>query len=137
MVVRIRCRAGELQRGCGSRWMFREVVERVAHFNEKLVGHFSREAMPHKDALNDEIFAIGWHGVGRNKPAPLAQPVGKVIEGEARGHWIFQLPAHAGNATVAVIDNPEDVELSDLPGQIAALFGARHLYCAVALLTEA
>ena len=89
MVVRVGARTDELQGGRRFHWMLREVVERVAHFHEKLVGHFSREAVADENALNHQIFAIGWHGVGRNQPAALAQSIGKVVEREGRGCRVF------------------------------------------------
>ena len=64
-------------------WMLGEVVQRASHFKEKLIGHFAGEAVTDKDALDDQIFAVGRHGVSRNQPATLTQPVGEVVEGEA------------------------------------------------------
>ena len=63
--------------------MLGELVEDALHFEEKRVGHGSREAVADEDALDDEIFAIGRHGIGRNEPAALAQPIGEVVQGEA------------------------------------------------------
>ena len=63
--------------------MLGEVVERALHFEQKFVGHCRREAVADQDALDDEIFAVGRHGVGRNQPAALAQSIGVVIEREA------------------------------------------------------
>ncbi len=60
-----------------------ECVESSLHFNEELVGHLPREAVADKDALDDEIFTVGRHGVGRNQPASLAQAIGEIVEGEA------------------------------------------------------
>ena len=102
------------------RRMLGEVVQDALHFEQKLVGHLSREAVADEDALDDEIFAVGRHGVGRNQPAALAQSIGEVVEREARGCGVFQFPAEAGDSAVAVVNNLEGPELGDLFGEIAA-----------------
>ena len=73
--------------------MLRQVVKRALHFEQKLVGHFSREAVADQNALDDKIFAIRRHGVGRNQPAALAQSIGEVVEGKTRRCGVFQFPA--------------------------------------------
>ena len=113
------------------------MVQRGLHFDEKLVGHFSREAVADEDALDDEIFAIGRHGVGRNQPAALAQSIGEVVEREARGCGVFQFPAQAGDPAVAVVNDLEGPELGDLFGEIAAQLRTLRLDFAVALFAEA
>jgi len=64
--------------------MLGKVFQGALHFGEKLICHFSGESVANEDPLDDEIFAVRWHGVSRNKPASLTQPIGKIVEGEAR-----------------------------------------------------
>ena len=59
-----------------------EFVEDGFHFNEKLVGHLFRMAVADKDALDDEVLAVGRHRVSRDQPAALAQSIGEFIESE-------------------------------------------------------
>ena len=59
------------------------MLQGVLHFEQKLIGHVSRKAVPDQDALDDEVFAIGRHGIGGNEPAALTQTVGEVVKGEA------------------------------------------------------
>src|ERR1700722_16094085 len=117
--------------------MLDQVVERALHFEQKLVRHRRREPMADKNALNDEILAIGWHGVGRYQPAALAQSIGKVVERKTRGCGVFQFPAEAGDAITAVINNFEVSELGDLFGEITAQCMALVLHLAVAGFAEA
>ena len=59
------------------------MVQRVSHFEKKRVRHFLRETVPDEDALDDEVFAVGRHGIGRNKPAPLPQPIRIFVKRES------------------------------------------------------
>ena len=36
-----------------------QVIKRALHFDQKLIGHFSREAVADKNALEDKIFSAG------------------------------------------------------------------------------
>ena len=65
-----------------SRWKMGEFVQDRLHLKQKLTGHLRREAVADEDALDHEIFAVGRHRVGRNKPASLAQSIGEIVEGE-------------------------------------------------------
>jgi hypothetical protein len=50
--------------------MAREMVERNPHFQEQLVRHGWGEPLPYEDALNHQVFAIGWQMIpppGREK----------------------------------------------------------------------
>ena len=112
------------------------MVQGALHLKQELVGHGSRKAVADEDALDDEIFAVRWHGIGRNQPAAPPQPVGVVIEGEARGNGVFQFPTQAGNSSVAVVNNLEGSEAAYLFGEIAAQVITTVLNFAVALFAE-
>src|SRR5271170_2507813 len=137
MVVRTRLRAGKREARRLLWRMLGQVVKRALHFEQKLIGHFSREAMANKNALDDKIFAIGRHGVRRDQPPALAQSIGEVVERKTRRCGVFQFPTEAGDPTVAVINNLEVFELRDFLGEIASQCIALALHLAVALLTKA
>ena len=63
--------------------MFSEMVHSTLHFEEKLLRHFSCEAVADEDALDDQILAVGGHRICGNEPAALPQSVGEIVEGEA------------------------------------------------------
>jgi hypothetical protein len=60
-----------------------KVLQDTLHFEEELVCHLSRETVADENALDDEILAVRWHGIGRNEPAAITQSSGEVVEGEA------------------------------------------------------
>src|ERR1700735_2885123 len=95
-----------------------QMLDGAAHFNQKLLSHFASEAVSDQDALNDEIFAIGRHGIRRNQPATIAQPIRYIIKREGRGDGVLQFPAKAWDAADSVIDNFKRAEFSDLTGEI-------------------
>jgi hypothetical protein len=65
------------------RWMLDKVIQNASHFDKELVGHFPRETVANQNALDDEVFAVGRHGIGGDEPAALTQSIGEVVEGEA------------------------------------------------------
>ena len=64
--------------------MLGEMFQGALHFGEKLIRHFSSEAVANEYALDDEIFAVGRQGISGNKPASLTQSIGKTVEREVR-----------------------------------------------------
>ena len=62
--------------------MLGEFVQDDLHFFEKPIRHLLREAVPDEYALNDKVFTVGRHGVSRNQPAAIAQPISQFVEGE-------------------------------------------------------
>jgi len=74
------------------------VIERASHLFEEGVGHLAGEAVADEDALYDEVFAVGRHGVSGNEPAAFAEAIGEVVEGEVGGCGVFEFPAEAGCA---------------------------------------
>ena len=59
-----------------------QMLDGACQFEQKLLSHFAREAVTDQDALNHEVFAVGRHGIRRNQPATLAQPIRYIIERE-------------------------------------------------------
>jgi hypothetical protein len=62
-----------------------QMLDGAGHLDQKLLGHFAREAMTDENALDNEVLAIGGHGIRGNQPAALAQPIRNVIESERKG----------------------------------------------------
>jgi hypothetical protein len=91
MIVRVRRCTGERE----VFWcMLGEVVQRASHLKEKLVGHFAGEAVADKDALDDQIFAVGRHrGIG--SPVCMHFEVYLLGVGYEKKRW-----SSAGGATV-------------------------------------
>src|ERR1700722_7617060 len=114
-----------------------QMLDCAGHFNQKLLRHFASEAVPNQDALNDKIFAIGRHGIRRNQPAALAQPIRHVIKRERRGCGVSPLPAKARDAADSVIDDLERAEFSNLTREILSDCRALRLNFAITLLAEA
>jgi hypothetical protein len=133
MVVRtgLRARQREFCRMLG------EMIKRCSHFDQQFVRHGLGEPVPDEDALNHQIFAIRRHGVGRNQPSALAQAIGKIVERKAGGHRVFELPTEPRYTALAIVNNFEDVELSDLVGQVAPQLTTPALDCTITALAQA
>ena len=114
--------------------MLGELVQHALHFDEQLLSHFPRKAVADEDALDHEVFAVGRHGVGGHKPTTFAQLVGEIVEREGRRCRVFELPAEAGDSTLAGVDDVEWTEPCDLVGEILAECRALCLDLAVASL---
>ena len=99
-----------------------EMLKRGFHFKQKRVRHLSREAVADENALDYQRLFGGEPRlrIGGDEPAALTQEVGVVVQGEAGGCGVFELPAEAGNAIAAVVDDLEWAKFRDLLCQITA-----------------
>lgn len=66
-----------------------QALEDRLHLRQQRIRHGPSETVTHQDALNDQVFAVRWHGIRRDQPTALAQTISKIIESERGGFGIL------------------------------------------------
>src|ERR1700677_5185886 len=78
--------------------------ERTAHIVQQQITKVAAHTVTNENSLHDKILAVGWHRIGWYLPAACAQPVGKVVQAEARIGPVLERPTDRRNTAVAVVD---------------------------------
>src|SRR5277367_5275336 len=94
--------------------MLLEQCERTAHIVQQQIAKVAAHTVTNENPLDDKILAVGWHRIGWDLPAACAQPIGKVVQAEARIGPVPERPTDRGNAAVAIVDKAKGPHLADL-----------------------